>query len=81
MPQKGWLIIRSLIEGSVTQDISSGINISRRSSLKMKSIQRNNKRPSLVVLAPVTPKYSSRMFVLVEDFAIDGPDDTVIRMT
>lgn len=35
----------------------------------------------LVVLAPVTPKHSSRMFVLMEDFAIDGPDDTVTKMT
>lgn len=47
----------------------------------MKSIQKNNERLSLVVLAPVTAKYSGRMFVLVEDFAIDGPDDAVIKMT
>lgn len=33
----------------------------------------------LVVLAPVTSKHSSRMFVLMEDFTIDGPDDTVVR--
>lgn len=32
----------------------------------------------LVVLAPVTSKYSSRMFVLVENFTINGPDDTVV---
>ena len=31
----------------------------------------------LVVLAPVTSKHSSRVFVLMEDFTIDGPDDTV----
>lgn len=33
----------------------------------------------LVVLAPVTSEYSSRMFVLMEDFTIDGPDDTVVK--
>lgn len=33
----------------------------------------------LVVLAPVTSEHSSRMFVLVEDFTIDGPDDAVVR--
>ena len=33
----------------------------------------------LVVLAPVTPKHRSRMFVLMEDFTIDGPDDTVFK--
>lgn len=33
----------------------------------------------LVVLAPVTTKHSSRMFVLMEDFTIDGPDDTVVK--
>lgn len=31
----------------------------------------------LVVLAPVTSKHSSGMLVLMEDFTIDGPDDTV----
>lgn len=33
----------------------------------------------LVVLAPVTAKYSSRVFVLVEDFTIHVSDDTVIK--
>lgn len=33
----------------------------------------------LVVLAPVTTKHSSGMFVLMEDFTIDGPDDTVVK--
>lgn len=32
----------------------------------------------LVVLAPVTSKYRSGMFVLVENFTINGPDDTVV---
>lgn len=31
----------------------------------------------LVVLAPVTSKYSSRMFVLMKDFTFDGSNDTV----
>lgn len=31
----------------------------------------------LVVLAPVTAKHSCRMFVFVEDFTINGPNDTV----
>lgn len=35
----------------------------------------------LVVLAPVTAKHSGRVFVLVEDFAVDGPDDTVTKTT
>lgn len=34
---------------------------------------------SLVVLAPVTAEDSGRMFVLMKDFTIDRPDDTVIN--
>lgn len=33
----------------------------------------------LVVLAPVTAKYGSRMFVLVEDFTVHRSDDAVGR--
>ncbi len=32
----------------------------------------------LVVLAPVAAKHSSRMFVLMEDFTINGPNDAVV---
>lgn len=35
----------------------------------------------LVVLAPVAAEHSSGVFVLVQDFTVDGPDDAVATTT